>query len=63
MMIKALKNRRKIKALIKRNKDLEYALNTLWTAKQEKDTNGKTERYKFYKVAGWDLTKQILKVE
>lgn len=60
-MIKAFKTRKKIKALIKRNKDLEYALNALWTAKQEKDKHGKTERYQFYKGAGWDLTKQVLK--
>ncbi len=61
MLIKAFKTRRKIKTLIRRNADLERALNALWTAKKEKDKNGKTERYQFYKVAGWDLTKQVLR--
>lgn len=58
---KIFKTCRKIKSVLKRNADLERALNALWTAKMEKDKNGKTERYKFYKVVGWDLTKQVLK--
>lgn len=61
MIIKAFKTRRRIKAIIKRNIELEYALRTLWEAKKEKDKSGKTERYQFYKVAGWDLTKQVLR--